>query len=127
MALFGSSFVMGVAFQCMVRLTVYAMSYELYVVEWHDGDRCARTMLLIKCGFLEKGSVESTHPGTRRHDRRTATGEKRTRHRTDGRCFLAKWTVRLTALTLRTKSLHNNHFISPRDIYHPGKPCYSTP
>jgi hypothetical protein len=24
---------MGVAFQCMVRLTVYAMSYKLYVVE----------------------------------------------------------------------------------------------
>jgi hypothetical protein len=36
MALFGSSFVMGVAFQCMVRLAVYAMSYELYVVEWYD-------------------------------------------------------------------------------------------
>ena len=27
---------MGVAFQCMVRLTVYAMSYKLYVVEWYD-------------------------------------------------------------------------------------------
>ena len=123
MALFGSSFVMGVAFQCMVRLTVYAMSYELYVVEWYDGERCARTMLLIKCGFLEKGSVESTHPGTApRPDCTTRNAD-----RTDGRCFLAKWTVGLTALTLRTKSLHNNHFISPRDIYHPGKPCYSTP
>jgi hypothetical protein len=39
MALFGSSFVMGVAFQCMVRLTVYAMSYELYVVECCGTDR----------------------------------------------------------------------------------------
>lgn len=109
----------------MVRLTVYAMSYELYVVEWYDGERCARTMLLIKCGFLEKGSVEIRHTQVPRHDpTRHAT---RNADRTDGRCFLAKWTVGFTALTFRTNSLHNNHFISPRDIYHPGKPCYSTP
>jgi len=56
MALFGSSFVMGVAFQCMVRLTVYAMSYKLYVVEsmvhvrpacelraWRRGRRASRS------------------------------------------------------------------------------------
>ena len=52
---------MGVAFQCMVRLTVYAMSYELYVVEWYDGERCARTMLLIKCGFLVRKGQLNRH------------------------------------------------------------------
>lgn len=37
---------MGVAFQCMVRLTVYAMSYELYVVECCGTDRRERRLPL---------------------------------------------------------------------------------
>jgi hypothetical protein len=60
MALFGSSFVMGVAFQCMVRLTVYAMSYK---VEWYDRrelvrERRGRPVALAvplfnrKCGYF---------------------------------------------------------------------------
>ena len=66
---------MGVAFQCMVRLTVYAMSYKLYVVE---------SMVHVRpaCELVREGVAEKAWPNA---------------------VFFAKWTVRLTAFTTQNE------------------------
>jgi len=76
---------MGVAFQCMVRLTVYAMSYKLYVVE---------SMVHVRpaCELVREGVAEGE-------------GEARVAVRAlnANAVFFAKWTVRLTAFTTQNE------------------------
>ena len=124
MALFGSSFVMGVAFQCMVRLTVYAMSYELYVVEWYDGERCARTMLLIKCGFLVRKGQLNRH-AQRYRPRPLSTA---TRNAQDRRAlFSCEMDREIDCINTQNEKSSQQPFHLPTRHLPPGKPCYSTP
>ena len=102
MALFGSSFVMGVAFQCMVRLTVYAMSYKLYVVEWYDRRELVREAGVAGVAVRSKGTKHANA------------------------VFFAKWTVRLSALTTQNEK-SSQPFHRPTRHLPSSTPCYSTP
>jgi hypothetical protein len=91
---------MGVAFQCMVRLAVYAMSYELYVVEWYDR--------------REPRVVREPVAASRFCSKRKYA------------VFFAKWTVRLTALTTQNEK-SSQPFHRPTRHLPSSTPCYSTP
>jgi hypothetical protein len=93
---------MGVAFQCMVRLTVYAMSYKLYVVEWYD-----RRELVREAWQASRFALDG-----------------RTKHA--NAVFFAKWTVRLTALTTQNEK-SSQPFHRPTRHLPSSTPCYSTP